>query len=90
MQVEVAYALPEAQTLLTLEVEPGCTLAQAVRLSGILQLHPEIDLQVNRVGVFSRLESLDYPLRPQDRIEIYRKLIADPKEVRRQRAKQRK
>lgn len=85
-QVEVAYARADVQTILPVEVEEGATLRQAIERSGILNRHPEIDLTVNKVGVFGRLAKLDEPLRARDRVEIYRPLIADPKEVRKQRA----
>lgn len=85
-QVEVAYARADVQTILPVDVEEGATLRQAIERSGILNRHPEIDLTVNKVGVFGRLAKLDEPLRARDRVEIYRPLIADPKEVRKQRA----
>lgn len=84
--VEVAYARREAQALIGLDVEPGTTVEQAVQRSGILERFPEIDLGVNQVGIFGKLTKLDTALRAQDRVEIYRPLIADPKEVRKQRA----
>ncbi|OOZ41756.1 RnfH family protein [Solemya pervernicosa gill symbiont] len=84
--VEVAYALPDEQVIVTLEVEVDCTLEGAIERSGLLQRYPEIDLAVNKVGVFGKLGKLANPLRAGDRVEIYRKLIADPKEVRKQRA----
>ncbi len=86
--VEVAYAQPERQLIIPLEVPEGTTLRQAVELSGILKEFPEIDLAKNKVGIFGRLAKPDTPLRPGDRVEIYRPLIADPKAVRRQRAAQ--
>lgn len=86
IKVEVAYARPDVQELIALEVEPGTTVEQALRRSGILEAFPEIDLAKNQVGVFGKLTKLDTPLRAQDRVEIYRPLIADPKEVRKQRA----
>ena len=85
-QVEVAYALPEVQVILPVDVEEGTTLRQAIERSGVLNRYPEIDLAVNKVGVFGRLAKLDETLRARDRVEIYRPLIADPKEVRKQRA----
>lgn len=85
-QVEVAYALPDLQVILPVEVEEGTTVRQAIERSGLLHRFPEIDLAVNKVGIFGRLAKLDEPLRPRDRVEIYRPLIADPKEVRKQRA----
>ena len=86
--VEVAYALPEEQTLVTLEVEPGTTVEEAIRRSRILERHPEIDLERQKVGVFGKPASLGSPLRPKDRVEIYRPLKVDPKEMRRRRARE--
>ncbi len=86
IQVEVAYALPEKQTLLSLKVNSNATISEIIKLSGIMQIHPEIDLSATRVGIFSKLAKLDDTLYEGDRIEIYRPLIADPKEVRKQRA----
>lgn len=86
IQVEVAYALPEQQLILPLTVAAGTKVEDAIRLSGILERFPEIDLSQTKVGVFSKLTSLDAVLRDKDRVEIYRPLIADPKEVRRRRA----
>lgn len=88
IHVEVAYALPETQIILSLDVPTGTTVEDAIKLSGIGEKFPAIDLQVNKVGVFGKLTRLDHVLRPGDRVEIYRALIADPKEVRRQRAAQ--
>ncbi len=88
IKVEVAYALPQEQVIVPLDVEPGTTVKQAVERSGILQRFMEIDLKTNKVGVFGKLAKLDRVLRANDRVEIYRPLIADPKEVRRQRAAQ--
>lgn len=84
--VEVAYALPAEQVILRLDVEQGATIRDAIERSGILDRFPEIDLGTNKVGVFGKLSKLDAVLRPKDRVEIYRALIADPKEVRRRRA----
>lgn len=84
--VEVIFALPKQQDLLSIDVPRGATLQDAVIHSGILERFPEIDLNKNRVGIFGKLRNLDDVLRPGDRVEIYRKLIADPKEVRKQRA----
>ena len=86
--VEVAYALPEKQVILALEVAPGATIAEIIRVSGILEQFPEIDLEKNKVGVFGKLGKLTDTLHAGDRVEIYRPLIADPKEVRKQRAAQ--
>lgn len=87
LQVEVVYALREEQVLLALEVEDGVTVRQAIARSGILQRFPEIDLARARVGIFGKLARLDARLRDSDRVEIYRSLIADPKAVRRERAR---
>lgn len=84
--VEVVYALPDEQTLLKQQVAPGATVAEAIEASGILQKYPQIDLAANKLGIFGKLVKADAVLRDRDRIEIYRPLIADPKEVRRQRA----
>jgi len=86
IQVEVAYALPEQQLILPITVAAGTKVEDAIRLSGILERFPEIDLSQNKVGVFSKLTPLDAVVRNKDRVEIYRPLIADPKEVRRRRA----
>jgi len=86
--VEVAYALSHKQVILGLAVEPDATLEQVIRASGILEQFPEIDLAENKVGVFGKLGKLSDTLHPGDRVEIYRSLIADPKQVRKQRAAQ--
>jgi len=86
INIEVVYALPHEQTLLKVQAPQGATLAEAVRLSGILDKYPEIDIDKNKLGIFGKLSKPDAELRDHDRIEIYRPLIADPKEVRRQRA----
>lgn len=84
--IEVAYALPEEQVLLALDVEQGTTVEQAIQLSGILKSFTDINLANNKVGIFGKAVKLDEVLRDKDRIEIYRPLIADPKESRRKRA----
>ncbi len=84
--IEVAYALPSQQVILPVKVVEGTTAAQAVEACGILQKFPEIDLAQNKLGIFGKLVKPDTVLRERDRVEIYRALIADPKEVRRQRA----
>jgi putative ubiquitin-RnfH superfamily antitoxin RatB of RatAB toxin-antitoxin module len=84
--VEVAYALPKQQLILELMVPEGTTAEQAVQKSGVLAKFPEIDLTQNKLGIFGKLVKADIVLREKDRVEIYRPLIADPKEVRRQRA----
>jgi putative ubiquitin-RnfH superfamily antitoxin RatB of RatAB toxin-antitoxin module len=88
IRVEVAYAKPEVQVIIPLDVKEGTTLEEAIQLSGILTQFPEIDLAVNKVGIFSKISKKGQVLRDKDRVEIYRPLIADPKEVRKQRAKE--
>jgi putative ubiquitin-RnfH superfamily antitoxin RatB of RatAB toxin-antitoxin module len=86
MHVEVAYAKAHEHALFEVEVPQDATIAQAIEVSGILDRFPEIDLTQNKVGVFGKLAKLDSPLREGDRVEIYRPLKADPKEVRKRRA----
>ncbi len=88
IDIEVVYALPHEQVLLKLKVPQGATVAQAVGASGILQRHPEIDLAQNKLGIYGKLAKADAVLRDRDRVEIYRPLIADPKEIRRKRAEE--
>lgn len=95
--VEVAYALPHKQLILPLEVEPGTTAKQAVVLSGIEAQFPGEDIANARLGLFGQAfgtkglaEAEEYLLQAGDRVEIYRPLIADPKEVRRKRAEKAK
>ncbi len=88
--VEVAYALPERQALLTLSVSRTASVEQVIRQSGILQQFPTIDLANQKVGIWSRPVKLDDSLKEGDRIEIYRPLIADPKDLRRRRAEKAK
>jgi len=86
--IEVVYALPSVQTLLRQQVPAGATVAEAIQACGILQKYPQIDLSSNKLGIFGKLVKADAILRDKDRIEIYRPLIADPKEVRRKRAEE--
>lgn len=86
IDVEVAYATPARAALVKLQVPAGTRAGEAVRLSGILEQFPEIDFSVNRIGVFGRLCPEDRTLEPGERVEIYRPLVVDPKEARRQRA----
>ncbi|NWG87809.1 MAG: RnfH family protein [Hydrogenophilaceae bacterium] len=87
IEVEVVYALHDVQKVMVVRLGEGATLEQAVAKSGLLEEYPEIDLGGrNKVGVWNKLSKLDTVLRDKDRVEIYRPLIADPKEVRRQRA----
>jgi uncharacterized protein len=86
--LEVAYALQHRQELVRLTMPEGSTVQQAIEASGLLQKHEEIDLKKNKVGVFGKLSRLDAVLRDRDRVEIYRPLFADPKEVRKKRAEE--
>lgn len=84
--VDVVYALPQRQELLHLKLAAGSTLQQAIEQSGLLAKYPEINLAKSKLGIFGKLSKVDAVLRDRDRVEIYRPLIADPKEVRKQRA----
>ena len=86
INIEVVYALAGEQTLFKRVVPAGATVEQAIRVCGVLEKYPGIDLAANKLGIFGKLARGDTVLRDRDRIEIYRPLIADPKEVRRRRA----
>ena len=86
MIVEVAYALPYKQSLISIEIKNGSTLKEAIEASGILETFEQIDLKKDRVGIFAKFATLDTILRDKDRVEIYRPLVADPKKARKERA----
>jgi putative ubiquitin-RnfH superfamily antitoxin RatB of RatAB toxin-antitoxin module len=88
--IEVAYASANQSWLIPFEVEEGTTVQQAIASSGILEQCLDINLQTNKVGLFSKIIELDVLVRAGDRIEIYRPLILDPKEARRLRAEKAK
>ncbi len=88
IRVEVAYAKADEQMIIPLAVPQGTNIKQAIEISNILNLFPEIDLTQNKVGIFSRICTLNTLLREGDRIEIYRPLIADLQKIRQQRATQ--
>lgn len=90
ISIEVAYATPEKQALLEVVIEQGATVEQAIKASGILKRFPEIDLTTQKVGIWNRTCKLSDCPKKGDRVEIYRPLIADPKEVRRIRAEKAK
>lgn len=90
IHVEVVYALPNVQRVLKLAVVAETPIRAIIEQSGILTMYPEIDLNTNKVGIYSRNVKLDATARDGDRIEIYRPLIADPREIRRKRAEQAK
>jgi putative ubiquitin-RnfH superfamily antitoxin RatB of RatAB toxin-antitoxin module len=85
--VEVAFARPDIQRIVSLQAPAGITALDAVRRSGLLDAFPEIDADTLRLGVFGKAVTADRVLREHDRVEIYRPLLADPKEVRRRRAR---
>jgi uncharacterized protein len=86
IQVEVTYAKPDRQDIISLKLPEGSTIQQAIEASGLLQRNPEIELAKAKVGIYGKLSRMDTVVRERDRVEIYRPLIADPKEVRKQRA----
>ena len=86
INVEVAYALPERQVIRAVNVDVGSTLGAAIVQSGIMMDFPELELESAKVGIFGKVSTMTTVLSEGDRVEIYRPLIADPKEVRRQRA----
>jgi len=86
INVEVAYALPEKQVIRTVNVDAGTTLGAAIVQSGIMMDFPELELEDAKVGIFGKVAAMTAVLSDGDRVEIYRPLIADPKEVRRKRA----
>ena len=86
IRVEVAYALPDRQSLLALDVTAGTTALQAAEQSGLAQQYEELVLADAKLGIFGKVVAPTQVLREGDRVEIYRPLIADPKEVRKARA----
>jgi putative ubiquitin-RnfH superfamily antitoxin RatB of RatAB toxin-antitoxin module len=90
IHIEVVYGLAHKQELLSLSLEQGTTVEQAIKESGIIELFPEIDLAENKVGIWNKAVKLSTVLEDFDRIEVYRPLIADPKEVRKRRAEKAK
>lgn len=86
ISIEVVYALPERQILVSLDVQRGTTVAEAIELSGVNNEFPAIEVDPARLGIFSVKAKPDDVLRAGDRVEIYRPLLADPKDARRKRA----
>jgi putative ubiquitin-RnfH superfamily antitoxin RatB of RatAB toxin-antitoxin module len=84
--VEVAYATPDLQKIVIVEIDSGSTIEKVIDCSGIGEIFPEIDLSKQKVGIFGEQKKLDDKVNEGDRIEIYRELICDPKEARRKRA----
>lgn len=90
ISIEVVFAAPEKQKIIALSVAQGSTVEEAIEQSGIKRFFPEIDLSKNAVGIWNKTCKLSDTPRSGDRIEIYRPLVADPKEIRRRRAEQAK
>ena len=90
INVEVVYSIGKFVELIPLSVSEGTTVIEAIRQSGMIQLHPEVEINSDNIGIYSRLCTEDTVLKEGDRIEIYRPLKADPKEARHQRANQQK
>jgi len=88
--VEVIYATLKEQIIVTVNCNNGDCINDAINASGLLNRYSEINLSLNKVGIFNQLKKLDDALKMNDRVEIYRELTADPKEVRRQRAEKQK
>jgi hypothetical protein len=88
INIEVVYALPDEQLLLKKAVSSGSTVMEGIQASGLLEKIPTLDLSAHKLGIYGKLSKADAILRDKDRIEIYRPLIADPKEVRRRRAEE--
>ncbi len=90
IKVEVAYALPDKQSIVEVSIAHGATVEKVIELSNIQTLYPDIDLEKQKIGIWSRVAKLHDVVKDGDRIEIYRPLIADPKEVRKRRAEKAK
>lgn len=86
IHVEVVYALPDKQYICSVKLAEGATVEDAIKDSGLLLLRKDIELSSSKVGIFNRPVKLGDLLQDGDRVEIYRPLIADPKDIRRQRA----
>lgn len=90
LSIEVVYGIPSKQKIFCIEVHEGAKVEEAILASGVLTLFTEIDLTINKVGIWNRVVKLSQVLNDLDRIEIYRPLLADPKEVRKRRAEKAK
>ena len=88
--VEVIYATLSQQNSIEVELKDGDTIKNVILASGLLDKYPEINLTINKVGIYNQVKKLDDPVNDNDRIEIYRELIANPKDVRRKRAQKQK
>jgi len=85
MNVGVCYAEVDRQLWMRLEVPDNSTIEEAIKLSGVLKLYPEINLVSQKVGIFGKIAALDTPVKDGDRVEIYRQITADPQTVQRRR-----
>ncbi|SEK41729.1 hypothetical protein SAMN05216262_101309 [Colwellia chukchiensis] len=90
LAIEVVYGTPQKQEIINCTVNEHTTVEQAIITSGIIDVFPEIDLSINKVGIWNRVAKLTDTVNDLDRIEVYRPLIADPKEVRKRRAEKAK
>lgn len=86
VDVEVVYAEPQRQVAIQIKVPPGSTLQYAIEVSGIVRSFPQLNLAQCKLGICGKLARADTVLVGQDRVEIYRPLLADPKDNRKQRA----
>ncbi|QWF70650.1 RnfH family protein [Methylomonas paludis] len=86
MNVGVCYAQADRQIWLKIDVPENSTIVEVVHISGILDQYPEIDLETQKVGIFGKISKLDTVVKDGDRVEIYRKITADPQQVERRRA----
>ena len=85
MNVGVCYAEVDRQLWLRLEVPDDSTIQEAIHLSGVLTLYPDIDLAKQKVGIFGKIAQLETPVKEGDRVEIYRAITVDPQTVQRRR-----
>ena len=81
MQIGVAYSEQAQQIWLTIEVPDEATVKDAIERSGILRMFPHIDLATQKVGIFGKIVKAEAPIRPGDRVEIYRPITCDPQTV---------
>ena len=86
MHIEVVLAMPEKQELVALDLAVGATVADAIEQSGIVAMFEDFKLDTSKVGIFGQKVAQTQELSDGDRVEIYRPLLVDPKEIRRQRA----
>lgn len=81
MHVSVVYALPQEQWLEELDVPDQTSVEQAIQMSQVLTKFPEIDLAVNKVGIYAKLAKLDQTLQEGERVEIYRPVPRKPRDA---------